>query len=240
MNGKQRKKLVFGKMLKRKKEYSDEVEGRKRKRKTQLENAKQYINKTHESICTAAKLFGVGRESLSIYLRSGHQTIGCPPGLQGCWQLQLYLLVLDMMNMQQPLQATSQAIQKLSGSSSSPSMKTVKKYASDSELKIQKARPSDEGRTHATESIEDSIHYYGVLEICLLMIVHDQNWLFNVDKVGIQVADQEIHLVTGCEYLNKTLNQTSIHVTLALCSSPCQMESMTTPHFLYQCPEGAD
>jgi hypothetical protein len=87
--------------------------------------------------------------------------------------LQLYLLALDTINMQQPLQATSQVIQKLSGSSSSPSMKTVKKYISNSEL-------------------------------------------------------------------NKTLNQTSIHVTLVLCSSPGQMGSMMTPHFLYQCPEGAD
>jgi hypothetical protein len=138
MNGKQRKKLVFRKMLKRKKECSDEVEGRERKRKTQLENAKQSINRTQEAIRTAAKLFGVGRESLSISLRSGHQTMGCPPLLdsKGVGTLRLSLLALDTMNKLQPLHATSQAIQKLSGSSSSPSMKTVKKYVSDNELKI--------------------------------------------------------------------------------------------------------
>jgi len=229
-------------MLKRKKEGSDEVEEGERKRKTKLENAKRHMERTGASIRSASKLFGVGRESLSIYLQSGYQTMGRPPLLDSkdSNTLRLYLTTLDTMNMQQPLRATGQMIQKLSGSQTAPSMKTVKKYVDKNQLKIRKARPSDEGRTHATESIEDFIHYYGVLENCLSLIAHDRNCIFNVDEVGIQVADRKIHLVTGREYLNKTLNQTSIHVTLVLCSSPGRMGSMMPPHFLYQCPEGSE
>lgn len=234
--------VVSHQMSKRKKEGSDKVEEGERKRKTQLENAKQYIRRTGSSIRATSKLFGVGRESLSIYLQSGYQTLGRPPLLdsENARTLQLYLTTLDTINMQQPLRATGQMIQKLSGSPSAPSMKTVRKYVKENQMKIRKARTSDEGRTHATESIEHFIHYFSVLENCLSEIAHDRNRIFNVDEVGIQVAERKIHLVTGREYLNKNLNQTSIHVTLVLCSSPGQMGSIMTPHFLYQCPEGSE
>ena len=63
---------------------------------------------------------------------------------------------------------------------------------------------------------------------------HDPHQIFNVDEVGVQLAERSINLITGCEYLNKNMVQTSIHVTLVLCTSPGQGGVYLLPHFLFQ------
>ena len=75
---------------------------------------------------------------------------------------------------------------------------------------------SDQGRVRAVDSIEDFVHYYDVLEEKLDQILHDPCCIFNVDEVGVQLADRTINLITGREYLNKNMVQTSIHVTLVI------------------------
>ena len=229
-------------MSKRKLQSPDDLEMKERIRKKKLEDAKRFIERKGSTIREAARIFGIGRESLSIYLQSGFKKIGRHPLLdeKGTANLKEYLTALDSANLQQSILETGQIVQTLSGSSLKPSVNTVKKYVRETGLKIRKARAADEGRLRATESIEDFIHYYDTLEGSLDLIAHDPNRIFNVDEVGIQIAERSIRLITGHEYLNKNMNQTSIHVTLVLCTSPGQKGIFMPPHFLFQHNESSE
>ena len=79
-------------------------------------------------------------------------------------------------------------------------------------LKIQKAQYADEGQVHVTESIEGFIDYYDIMEESLKLVTFDPCQVFNVDEVGIQFAEHSLHLVTGCECLNKNMIETSVHI----------------------------
>ena len=222
-------------MLKRKAEPS-ELEGKELVRRKKLEDAKKHIQRTGASIRAAAKLFGIGQESLSIYLQSGFQSIGRPPLLDDntASTLKLYLSSLDSMNMQQTIRQTGHMIQALSQNPSVPSANSVKKYVKNIGLKVRKARTSDEGRMRVIESIDHFVHYYDLLKENLNFVIHDPHQIFNVDEVGVQLAERSIHLVTGREYLNKNMNQTSSHLTLVLCTTPGDRGIIMRPHFLFQ------
>lgn len=216
----------------------DSDDGKEEKRRKRLEEAKNFIERSGSSIKDAAKQFGVGRNSLGVFMKKGFQPVGRPPLLKDeeIGHLRSYLIALDTARLQQSLLSTSSVIQKLSNSIIKPSPPTVRKYVNSTGLHLRKARSADQGRLQVIESIEDFIHYYDVVEEKLRKIAHDPRQIFNVDEVGIQVAERSINLITGRQYLNKELNQTSIHVTMVLCTSPGQNGIFMEPHFLFQNP----
>jgi len=223
-------------MLRKRKGSFDSEVGREEKRRKRLEEAKHYIECTGSSIKDAAAHFDVGRNSLGTFLKKGFQQVGRPSFLKKdeIKNLRLYLVALDTAHLQQSLVSTSAVIQKLSNSQTKPTPPTVHKYVHDAGLYIRKACSADKGRLRIIESIEDFLHYYDIVEDMLDWIAHDPRQIFNVDEVGIQLAERSIHLVTGCQYLNKELNQTSLHVTLVLCTCPGQNGVFMEPHFIFQ------
>ena len=74
-------------------------------------------------------------------------------------------------------------------------------------------------------------NFMDVWERCLKLIRHDPTHIFNADEVGIQLADHEVRLFTGKQYLNKVVASTSLHCTLTLCTSASG--EVMTPHFLF-------
>ena len=227
--------------MKRKGERLDSSE-LEAKRKKKLEDVKKFIEKSGATIKEAAIQFGVDRGSLSSFLKHGFQSPGRPSFLrgEGVSNLRTYLSALDSAHLQQTPLAASRVIQQISGLESQPSVPTVRKYVRETGLSIRKARSSDQGRVCAIESIEDFIHYYDVMEEKLDSISHDPRRIFNVDEVGVQFAERTIHLITGRQYLNKNMVQTSIHVTLVLCTSPGQGGIILPPHFLFQQAESTE
>ena len=225
--------------MKRKHRPTREEDERIKKRKIALQNATKHMEMTKDSIRKTAKLFGLGRESLSKFVQHGYQTVGRPPllGSGAKETFKLFLSSLDSVQMQQSIKDTSAIVQSISHHDSPPSDTTVRKYILESGLKLRKARPSDKGRVRASESIESFVHFYDVLERCLDDIQHDPKRIFNVDEVGVQCADRSLRLVTSREYLNKALINTTLHVTLVLCTSPGNNGYMMPPHFVFQHPK---
>jgi len=232
---------ILASKMKKRKEISVDLEGNESKRRKKLEDAKRFIEKKGASISEAAKKFEIGRNSLGTYMRHGFQKLGRPALLcnKEIESLRSFLSALDTAHLQQSVKETANIIQSFSGSDQKPSPPTVRKYVHEAGLFIRKARTADQGRLRVIESIEDFVHYYDVLEEKLNLIAHDPRRIFNVDEVGIQVAERSIHLITGRQYLNKNLNKTSIHVTMVLCTSPGQNGIFMRPHFLFQQPENS-
>src|SRR6185312_8838158 len=232
--------LYFLKM-KRKSGFVDS-EAQESKRRKRLEDAKKFIERSGATYQEAAHQFGVDRKSLSKFIKFGHQKLGRPSLLkvEEVSDLCTYLSALDTAHLQQSILSASQIIQQISGSERKPSAPTVRKYVRETGMNIRKVRSADQGRVRAIESIEDFIHYYDVIEEKLDQIAHDPHRIFNVDEVGIQFAEWSIHLITGHQYLNKNMVQTSIHVTFVLCTSPAQGGLILPPHFLFQQAESSE
>jgi hypothetical protein len=223
-----------------KKRKSDAHEsGAESKRRKRLEDAKRFIERTRCPISEAAIKFKVGRNSLGTFLRTGFQNVGRPPFLKSddVTNLRAYLSALDSVNLQQSVLGASNIMQKITKSPVHPSAPTVRKYVQETGLFLRKPRAADQGRLRVIESIEDFVHYYDIMEEKLDAISHDPRRIFNVDEVGIQTAERSFQLITGRQYLNKNLNETSGHVTLVLCSSP--FGEFMTPHFLFQHAESS-
>jgi hypothetical protein len=66
--------------------------------------------------------------------------------------------------------------------------------------------------------IENFVHSSDMLEEYLQSIAYNPDLVFNVDEVGIQIAESSICCMAGQECLNKTMNQILIH--FGLCRIP--------------------
>jgi hypothetical protein len=48
---------------------------------------------------------------------------------------------------------------------------------------------------------------------CLDLIKNDPSYVFNIDEAGVQIADHDVRLITGKEYLNKEMAKVDLHTT---------------------------
>eukprot|EP00008_Paramoeba_atlantica_P005549 CAMPEP_0201501292 /NCGR_PEP_ID=MMETSP0151_2-20130828/83510_1 /ASSEMBLY_ACC=CAM_ASM_000257 /TAXON_ID=200890 /ORGANISM="Paramoeba atlantica, Strain 621/1 / CCAP 1560/9" /LENGTH=451 /DNA_ID=CAMNT_0047894785 /DNA_START=362 /DNA_END=1717 /DNA_ORIENTATION=+ len=87
-------------------------------------------------------------------------------------------------------------------------------------MNVRKVRAADPGRIQAMDDTDRFERFHRVWAKCVELTGNDPHHLFNVDEVGIQLAEREFHLVTGKKYLNKEIAKVNIHTTVTLCSSP--------------------
>ena len=222
-----------------------EADERKKKFVVKLNAARVHHIKTGDSINKCCLLFGLHHRTFEKFLKRGAGRSGRPFILTDHETkiLKLFLLSLETaMDIQLPIVEVIEWIKKISSHyKANPEHVKVTNVTARQILKRislheRKSRTSDAGRERVVNETDRFIHFMNVISVCLDRVSHNPCLIWNVDEVGVQLAERKIRLVTGREYLNKETIKCDIHITLTLCTNA--FGDLMPPHFLFQNGEG--
>ena len=206
-----------------------------------LEAAKAHLVRTNDSISNCCHLFNVNYTTFTMFLKKGEAQIGRPPILsetEKC-ELKIFLLSLETaLHTVMPISEVVEWIKRISSYYRSDpdnvkvSKKTARRLIHEFSLFERKSRTSDVGRERVVNEVDRFVHFTRVTNLCLEKVNRDPRRVWNVDEVGIQLADRNIRFITSRQYLNKESVKCDIHITLTLCTSANGHQ--IPPHFLFQ------
>ena len=204
----------------------------------QLAAAVAYKQKTGDSWRAVATQFQVDHGTLQRFHQRGPLSLGKPQYLlkENQQDLKIFMLLVESsMDTQFTRTKVTEWMQKFSNKPNLPlvSRRTVNCTLQQSAMNIWKVRAADPGWIQVMDDIDWFEQFHRVWAKCIELTGNDSHHLFNVDEVGIQLAEREFHLVTGKKYLNKEITKVNIHTTVMLCSSPGGGALMPA-HFLFQ------
>jgi hypothetical protein len=193
--------------------------------------AKAYLERNPKtSIRALASMFDVHRTTLTSFLAGKAQKVGRPLLFSAADHKKADLFLLSCESGQLNL-TVEEARKRTQYPGANRSFKRVLKRIG---FKARKARGADKGRVEATKDVEKFSTYLDMYGSVLSSLSHNPDLLFNVDEVGVQFCDRSLQLVTKKNSLNKVMDNTKIHSTVTLCTSPGGGGRMMAPHFLFQ------
>ena len=204
----------------------------------QLAAAVAYKQKTGDSWRAVATRFWVDRGTLQRFHQRGPLSPGKPQYLlkENQQDLEIFMLSVESSTDTQFTRTeVTEWMQKFSNKPNLPLVShwTVNCTLQQSAMNVWKVCTADPGQIQVMDDTDWFEQFHWVWAKCVELTGNDPHHLFNVDEVGIQLAEREFHLVTGKKYLNKEITKVNIHTTVMLCSSPGGGALMPA-HFLFQ------